>query len=114
MNRKVQHKAGMAAVCPILVYAKCKETPQCKERRLEGHHMVLEYQSISDRKAGPSGMVSGLHDRYSGAINFQATWSPALGRAEKMKTTSHAEFPPQPLCPPYGPYTHTGDAIGAP
>lgn len=43
MNRKVQHKAGMAAVCPILVYAKCKETPQCKERRLEGHHMVLEY-----------------------------------------------------------------------
>lgn len=51
----------MAAVHPILAYAKPTETPQCKERRLEGHHVVLQYQSVIDQKAGPSGMVSGLH-----------------------------------------------------
>lgn len=35
---------------------------------VEGHHVVLEDQSISGRKAGPSGMVSGLH-----------VWGPVLG-----------------------------------
>lgn len=68
MNREVQHKAGMAACCPILADAKPTETPQCKERRLEGHHVDLEYQSISGRKTSPSGMVSGLH-----------VWRPVLG-----------------------------------
>lgn len=32
---------------------------------------------------------------FSGTINFRATWSPDLGQAEKMKTTSQAEFPAQ-------------------
>lgn len=68
MNREVQHKVGMAAGCPILASAKPTEAPQCKQRRLEGHHVDLEYQSVSGRKAGPSGMVSGLH-----------VWGPVLG-----------------------------------
>lgn len=90
-------QGGHGCCLPNSGLCQTHRTPQCKERRLEGHHVVLEYQSVSDRKAGPSGMVSGLHvgGLCSGAINFQATRSPALGQAEKMKTTRQAEFPPQ-------------------
>lgn len=54
--------------------------------------MVLEDQSTSGWKFSLSGMVSGLQASVldSKAINGQATRSPALGHAEKMKNMGQA------------------------
>lgn len=67
------------------------QTLQCKAS-LEGPQVVLEDQSTSGWKFSLSGMVSGLQASVldSKAINGQATRSPALGHAEKMKNMGQA------------------------
>lgn len=72
------------------------QTLQCKAS-LEGPQGVLEDQSTSGWKFSLSGMVSGLQASVldSKAINGQATRSPALGHAEKMKNMGQAVCHPR-------------------